>query len=78
MHCFTTLCVFLSERTELEREIEDLRVQLGRIGASSEVEELRQTAERKEREKNQLAFRVEVRVLILFYGSSQQVRFHLW
>ncbi|KAL1254343.1 hypothetical protein QQF64_016572, partial [Cirrhinus molitorella] len=48
-----------SGRTELEREVEDLRVQLGRISVSSEVEDLKKSIERKEREKTQLAFRVE-------------------
>ncbi|XP_057208760.1 centrosomal protein of 128 kDa-like isoform X3 [Triplophysa rosa] len=62
------------ERTELEREIEDLRVQLGRIGASSEVEELRQTAERKEKAKNQLAFRVEALSADLERREQQQLR----
>ncbi|KAA0708892.1 Centrosomal protein of 128 kDa [Triplophysa tibetana] len=62
------------ERTELEREIEDLRVQLGRIGASSEVEELRQTAERKEKEKNQLTFRVEALSSDLERREQQQLR----
>ncbi|XP_056620706.1 centrosomal protein of 128 kDa isoform X2 [Triplophysa dalaica] len=62
------------ERTELQREIEDLRLQLGRIGASSEVEELRQTAERKEKEKNQLAFRVEALSSDLERREQQQLR----
>lgn len=52
--------MFPPGRSELEREIEDLRVQLGRISVSSEVEELKKSIERKEREKTQLAFQVEV------------------
>ncbi|XP_065124929.1 centrosomal protein of 128 kDa-like isoform X2 [Paramisgurnus dabryanus] len=62
------------ERTELEREIEDLRVQLGRFGTSSELEELRQTVERKEREKNQLAFRLEALSTDLERREQQQLR----
>lgn len=46
--------------TDLEREIEELRVQLGRISVSSEMEELKKCVECKEREKTQLAFQVEV------------------
>jgi len=39
-------------------------MQLGRIGVSSEMEELKKCAERKEREKTQLAVQVEVCVFI--------------
>ncbi|XP_016303361.1 centrosomal protein of 128 kDa isoform X3 [Sinocyclocheilus anshuiensis] len=63
-----------SGRTELEREIEDLRVQLGRISVSSEVEELKKSVERKEREKTQLAFRVETLSADLERREQQQLK----
>ncbi|XP_016418077.1 centrosomal protein of 128 kDa isoform X3 [Sinocyclocheilus rhinocerous] len=63
-----------SGRTELEREIEDLRVQLGRISVSSEVEELKKSVERKEREKTQLAFRVEALSADLERREQQQLK----
>ncbi|XP_050994466.1 centrosomal protein of 128 kDa isoform X2 [Labeo rohita] len=61
-------------RTELEREIEDLRVQLGRISVSSEVEDLKKSVERKEREKTQLAFRVEALSADLERREQQQLK----
>ncbi|XP_016110726.1 centrosomal protein of 128 kDa-like isoform X5 [Sinocyclocheilus grahami] len=63
-----------SGRAELEREIEDLRVQLGRISVSSEVEELKKSVERKEREKTQLAFRVEALSADLERREQQQLK----
>uniref|UniRef100_A0A8C1NNU1 Centrosomal protein of 128 kDa n=1 Tax=Cyprinus carpio TaxID=7962 RepID=A0A8C1NNU1_CYPCA len=63
-----------SGRIELEREIEDLRVHLGRISVSSEVEELKKSIERKEREKTQLAFRVEALSADLERREQQQLK----
>ncbi|XP_016393966.1 centrosomal protein of 128 kDa-like [Sinocyclocheilus rhinocerous] len=63
-----------SGHTELEREIEDLRVQLGRISVSSEVEGLKKCVERKEREKTQLAFRVEALSADLERREQQQLK----
>lgn len=67
--------MFPPGRTELEREIEDLRVQLGRISVSSEVAELKKSIEQKERDKTQLAFRVEVCVfdIVLFKCSTGSI-----
>lgn len=62
VYCLITVCHRLC--TDLEREVEELRVQLGRICVSSEMEELKKCVERKEREKTQLAFQVEVCVFI--------------
>lgn len=62
-HC-VCLCVFSPGSTDLEREVEELRVQLGRISVFSEMEELKKCVERKDREKTQLAFQVEVCVFI--------------
>uniref|UniRef100_A0A8C2CLN6 Centrosomal protein of 128 kDa n=1 Tax=Cyprinus carpio TaxID=7962 RepID=A0A8C2CLN6_CYPCA len=64
----------LDRRIELEREIEDLRVHLGRISVSSEVEELKKSIERKEREKTQLAFRVEALSADLERREQQQLK----
>uniref|UniRef100_A0A9J8CWK1 Centrosomal protein 128 n=1 Tax=Cyprinus carpio carpio TaxID=630221 RepID=A0A9J8CWK1_CYPCA len=79
-HC-VYVC-FPPGRIELEREIEDLRVHLGRISVSSEVEELKKSIERKEREKTQLAFRVEVCVFdivlcksFIFQNGFNEVQF---
>ncbi|XP_052441821.1 centrosomal protein of 128 kDa isoform X3 [Carassius gibelio] len=63
-----------SGRTELEREIEDLRVQLGRISVSSEVAELKKSIEQKERDKTQLAFRVEALSADLERREQQQLK----
>ncbi|XP_059369255.1 centrosomal protein of 128 kDa-like isoform X2 [Carassius carassius] len=63
-----------SGRTELEREIEDLRVQLGRISVSSEVAELKKSIEQKEREKTQLTFRVEALSADLERREQQQLK----
>ncbi|XP_067273480.1 centrosomal protein of 128 kDa-like isoform X2 [Pseudorasbora parva] len=60
--------------TDLEREIEELRVQLGRISVSSEVEELKKCVERKEREKTQLTFQVEALSADLQRREQQQLK----
>ncbi|XP_051731947.1 centrosomal protein of 128 kDa isoform X4 [Ctenopharyngodon idella] len=65
---------FDSGCTDLEREIEELRVQLGRISVSSEMEELKKCVERKEREKTQLAFQVEALSADLQRREQQQLK----
>ncbi|KAK7133490.1 hypothetical protein R3I94_015392 [Phoxinus phoxinus] len=60
--------------TDLEREVEELRMQLGRIGVSSEMEELKKCVERKEREKTQLAFQVEALSADLQRREQQQLK----
>ncbi|XP_073708838.1 centrosomal protein of 128 kDa-like [Garra rufa] len=63
-----------SGRTALEKEVEDLRVQLGRISISTEVEDLKISIEQKEREKTQLAFRVEALSADLERREQQQLK----
>ncbi|CAM4690341.1 unnamed protein product [Leuciscus chuanchicus] len=60
--------------SDLEREVEELRVQLGRISVSSEMEELKKCVERKEREKTQLAFQVEALSADLQRREQQQLK----
>uniref|UniRef100_A0A8C2CDB2 Centrosomal protein of 128 kDa n=1 Tax=Cyprinus carpio TaxID=7962 RepID=A0A8C2CDB2_CYPCA len=67
-----------SARRQQERGVtgldSDLRVHLGRISVSSEVEELKKSIERKEREKTQLAFRVEALSADLERREQQQLK----
>ncbi|XP_067240753.1 centrosomal protein of 128 kDa-like isoform X2 [Chanodichthys erythropterus] len=65
---------FDSGCTDLEREIEEMRVQLGRISVSSGMEELKKCVERKEREKTQLAFQVEALSADLQRREQQQLK----
>ena len=44
----------------LERELEDLRVQLRQSSSLNETQELKRTVERKENEKKQLVLQIEV------------------
>uniref|UniRef100_A0A673KDK3 Centrosomal protein 128 n=1 Tax=Sinocyclocheilus rhinocerous TaxID=307959 RepID=A0A673KDK3_9TELE len=76
------LSLLLSQQKSARRQQErgvtgldsDLRVQLGRISVSSEVEELKKSVERKEREKTQLAFRVEALSADLERREQQQLK----
>lgn len=70
-----SVCVFPPGCTDLEREVEELRVQLSRISVTSEMEELKKCVESKEREKTQLAFQVEVCVfdIVLYECSTGQI-----
>lgn len=63
-----------SGSTDLEREVEELRVQLGRISVFSEMEELKKCVERKDREKTQLAFQVEALSADLQRREQQQLK----
>uniref|UniRef100_A0A673GRB4 Centrosomal protein of 128 kDa-like n=1 Tax=Sinocyclocheilus rhinocerous TaxID=307959 RepID=A0A673GRB4_9TELE len=76
------LSLLLSQQRSARRQQErgvtgldsDLRVQLGRISVSSEVEGLKKCVERKEREKTQLAFRVEALSADLERREQQQLK----
>uniref|UniRef100_A0A671NA55 Centrosomal protein 128 n=1 Tax=Sinocyclocheilus anshuiensis TaxID=1608454 RepID=A0A671NA55_9TELE len=76
------LSLLLSQQRSARRQQErgvtgldsDLRVQLGRISVSSEVEDLKKCVERKEREKTQLAFRVEALSADLERREQQQLK----
>eukprot|EP00064_Thunnus_orientalis_P016322 superscaffoldBa00003206_g16386 len=48
------------DRSDLEREVAELRVQLRKVSVHSEVEELKSTLDRKEKERAQLSLQVEV------------------
>ncbi|KAJ8356568.1 hypothetical protein SKAU_G00193620 [Synaphobranchus kaupii] len=62
------------ERLELERELQELRLQLGRGAVLSEVEELTRTVERKERERAQLCVQVEALSVDLERREQQQLK----
>ncbi|XP_035278334.1 centrosomal protein of 128 kDa-like isoform X2 [Anguilla anguilla] len=62
------------ERLELEREVQELRLQLGRGAVLSEMEELRRAVERKERERTQLCVQVEALSVDLERREQQQLK----
>ncbi|XP_038824470.1 centrosomal protein of 128 kDa-like isoform X1 [Salvelinus namaycush] len=64
----------LDRSSELEREVQELRAQLSRTSVLSEVEDLRRTLERKDRERTQLCNQVEVLSSELARREQQQLR----
>ncbi|XP_029453563.1 centrosomal protein of 128 kDa isoform X6 [Rhinatrema bivittatum] len=62
------------EKKELEKQILELRAQLSHNSVVSEMEELRRTAERREREKAQLSAHIEVLTSDLEKREQQQLR----
>ncbi|KAG7461196.1 hypothetical protein MATL_G00207450 [Megalops atlanticus] len=63
-----------AEWAELEREVQELRAELGRGAVRSEVEELRRALERKDRERAQLCVQVEALSSDLERREQQQLR----
>lgn len=53
------LCLRI-DRSELEKEVAELRLQLCKASVHSEVEELKRALEHKEKERLQLSLQVEV------------------
>uniref|UniRef100_A0A4W5L246 Centrosomal protein 128 n=1 Tax=Hucho hucho TaxID=62062 RepID=A0A4W5L246_9TELE len=64
----------LDRSSELEREVQELRAQLSRTSVLSEVDDLRRTLERKDRERTQLCNQVEVLSSDLTRREQQQLR----
>ncbi|XP_014000491.2 centrosomal protein of 128 kDa isoform X1 [Salmo salar] len=64
----------LDRSSELEREVQELRAQLSRTSVLSEVDDLRRTLERKDRERTQLCNQVEVLSSDLARREQQQLR----
>ncbi|XP_030071242.1 centrosomal protein of 128 kDa [Microcaecilia unicolor] len=62
------------EKRDLEKQILELRAQLNRNAIVSEMEELRRTTDRKEREKAQLSAHIEVLTSDLEKREQQQLR----
>ncbi|KAJ8409110.1 hypothetical protein AAFF_G00241310 [Aldrovandia affinis] len=62
------------DRGSVESEVEALRLQLGRGAFLSEVEELRRTVERKDRERAQLCVQVEALSVDLDRREQQQLK----
>ncbi|XP_028677322.2 centrosomal protein of 128 kDa-like isoform X1 [Erpetoichthys calabaricus] len=63
-----------SEKRELEKQIQDLRLQLNQNIMISEVEELKRSLDRKEREKAQLLAHIEILSSDLEKREKQQLR----
>ncbi|XP_036405977.1 centrosomal protein of 128 kDa-like [Megalops cyprinoides] len=63
-----------AELAELEREVQELRAELGRGAARSEAAELRRALERKDRERAQLCVQVEALSSDLERREQQQLR----
>ncbi|XP_041721452.1 centrosomal protein of 128 kDa isoform X1 [Coregonus clupeaformis] len=64
----------LDRSSELEREVQELRAQLSRTSVLSEVDDLRRTLERKDRERTQLCNQVEALSSDLARREQQQLR----
>ncbi|XP_067427620.1 centrosomal protein of 128 kDa-like [Thunnus thynnus] len=62
------------DRSDLEREVAELRVQLRKVSVHSEVEELKSTLDRKEKERVQLSLQVEELSSDLARREQQQLR----
>ncbi|KAK6481356.1 centrosomal protein of 128 kDa-like isoform X1 [Huso huso] len=62
------------EKQELEKQIQELRLQLSQNVVMSEVQELKRSIERKEREKAQLSAHIEVLSSDLDKRDKQQLR----
>ncbi|XP_062293569.1 centrosomal protein of 128 kDa-like isoform X2 [Scomber scombrus] len=62
------------DRSDLEREVAELRVQLCKASVQSEVEELKSTLDRKEKERVQLSLQVEELSSDLARREQQQLR----
>ena len=58
--CVSCYCVGDAARTDLEREVAELRAQLCKASILGEVDELKKALELKERERLQLFVQVEV------------------
>lgn len=54
------VCINVLGRSDLEKEVAELRVQLRKAFVVDEVEELRRALDRKEKEKLRLSLQVEV------------------
>ncbi|KAM7395744.1 hypothetical protein PAMA_007157 [Pampus argenteus] len=62
------------DRSDLEREVAELRVQLCKASVHSQVEELKSTLDRKEKERLQLSLQVEELSADLARREQQQLR----
>ncbi|KAI1897265.1 hypothetical protein AGOR_G00081530 [Albula goreensis] len=62
------------ERVELQREVQELRLQLGHSALLTELEELRRTVDRKDRERAQLSVQVETLSADLERREQQQLQ----